>query len=204
MKHIINHFKKNDPVLHSAILKFESLDFLVLTKSDDYFRSLCREIIGQQLAGAAADKIFGRFENLFTKKVITPEKLLQIPDQKIRDAGTSWAKVRYLKDLATKVKNCEVNLKKLDEMKNELVQEKLGKIKGVGPWTSEMFLMFSLAREDIFSHGDLGLKKAIMKLYKFKREPSKKQVEKIVVKWSPYKTYACLILWKSHDIKLPI
>lgn len=204
MQHIINHFKKSDPVLHSALSKLPSLEFLKLSKSDDYFRSLCREIIGQQLAGAAASKIFARFENLFNNKKITPDSILKIPAQKIRDVGTSWAKVRFIKDLAHKVKTRQVNLKKIDELENQFVVAELRKIKGVGPWTSEMFLMFSLAREDVFSHGDLGLKNAIKKLYKLKKDPTYKQVEKLSKKWSPYRTYACLILWESHDIKLPI
>lgn len=204
MKHIITHFKKTDPILHSTILKFESLDFLTLSKSDDYFKSLCREIIGQQLAGAAARKIFDRFEKLFPSKKITPDAILKIPDQKIRDAGPSWSKVRFIKDLAQKVKTKQLNLKKLDDLENHLVAQELRKVKGIGPWTAEMFLMFSLAREDVFSHGDYGLQKAIKKLYKFKREPTKNQVEKLSLKWAPYRTYACLILWKSHDIKLPV
>jgi len=79
--------------------------------------------------------------------------------------------------------------------------KELTKVKGIGPWTAEMFLMFTLGREDIFSHGDLGLKNAIKKLYKFKKEPTRKQIEKIVEIWKPYRTYASRILWKSLEIK---
>lgn len=204
MNKIITHFKKSDPVLHSTILQFESLDFLKLEKSNDYFTSLCREIIGQQLAGAAARKIFDRFIALVPNKRITPEAILKIPEQKIRNAGLSWGKVRFIKDLAAKVKSGELDLDKLTTLENHLVATQLQKIKGIGQWTSEMFLMFALGREDVFSHGDYGLRKAIKKLYKFKKDPTKKQVEKLSLKWSPYRTYACLILWKSHDIKLPV
>ena len=127
---------------------------------------------------------------------------MKIPDQKIRDAGLSWAKVKYLKDLADKVKNKVIHLEKLDTLSNEEVITELTKVKGIGPWTAEMFLMFTLGREDVFSHGDLGLKNAIKKLYGFKKDPTRKQVEKIIARWTPYKTYACRILWKSLEIKV--
>jgi len=87
----------------------------------------------------------------------------------------------------------------LDELDNGAVVEELTKVKGIGPWTAEMFLMFSLAREDVFSYGDLGLRKAIQKLYKLKKEPTNKQMEQITKKWSPYRTYASRILWKSLE-----
>ena len=198
-KKIIHHFKKNDPVLYSVLLKNLSLSELELSRSNNYFRSLCREIIGQQLASKAAHKIFERFLSLFPKKKITPEYTLTVPDQKIRDAGPAWSKVRFIKGLAQKIVSKEIDLIKLDKLENELVQEELQKIKGIGPWTTEMFLMFAMGREDIFSHGDYGLRKAIKKLYAFKKDPSRKQIEKIVRKWSPYRTYGCLILWESLD-----
>ncbi|OGK25649.1 hypothetical protein A3C28_00570 [Candidatus Roizmanbacteria bacterium RIFCSPHIGHO2_02_FULL_39_9] len=81
-----------------------------------------------------------------------------------------------------------------------MVLQEVMKVKGIGPWTAEMFLMFTLQREDVFSHGDLGLRKAIKKLYRFKKDPTKKQIEKIVERWTPYKTYASRILWKSLEI----
>ncbi|MBI3366291.1 DNA-3-methyladenine glycosylase 2 family protein, partial [Candidatus Roizmanbacteria bacterium] len=73
------------------------------------------------------------------------------------------------------------------------------KVKGIGPWTAEMFLMFAMGREDVFSHGDYGLRKSVKQLYKFKKEPTKKQIETIVKKWAPYRTYGCLILWEILD-----
>lgn len=201
MKHIISHFKKVDPILHKSILQFKSLDFLSVSKSDDYLRSLCREIVGQQLSGKVAHVIFERFLKLFPSKKITAKKLIAIPDKKLRAVGMSWSKVSFLKDLAKKVLTNELDLKTIDTLGNEEVSKHLTKVKGIGPWTTEMFMMFALGREDLFSHGDYGLKKAIMRMYGFKKEPSKNQVEKITKKWSPYRTYACLILWETLDNK---
>lgn len=198
-KKVIRHFKKNDPVLFSIIQKNGAFQDLELSRSNNYFRSLCREIIGQQLASKAAHKIFERFLTLFPKKRVIPENVLVIPEQKIRDAGPAWSKVRFIKGLAKKIVDKEINLKKLERLENELVMNELQKIKGIGPWTAEMFLMFAMGREDVFSHGDYGLRKAIKKLYSFKREPTRNQIEMIVQKWSPYRTYGCLILWEILD-----
>jgi DNA-3-methyladenine glycosylase II len=198
-KKVIHHFRKNDPVIFSILEKNVSFQELEVSKSNNYFRSLCREIIGQQLASKVAHKIFERFLFLFPKKRVTPENVLAIPEQKIRDSGPAWSKVRFIKGLAQKIVDKEINLKKLDGLESELVYSELRKAKGIGPWTTEMFLMFAMGREDVFSHGDYGLRKAIRQLYKFKREPTKKQIEKIVQKWSPYRTYGCLILWEILD-----
>ncbi len=199
-KKIIAHFKKNDPVLHAIIEKIGQLEKFEIRNSDDYFRSLCGEIISQQLSGKAADTIYARFESLFPKKQVTPKNILKTPNEKLRKAGTSWSKARFIKDLAQKVLDKDLKLHELDKLSDELVIQEVTKVKGVGPWTAEMFLMFTLQRKDVFSHGDLGLRKAIKKLYKFKKEPTKKQIEKIARKWRPYRTYASRILWKSLEI----
>ncbi len=199
-KKIVEHFKKVDPVLHAVIEKIGLLEKLEIRKPDFYFESLCGEIVSQQLSGKAADTIFGRFKNLFPKEKITPKNVLKIPDQKMRNAGMSWSKVKFIKDLAKKVLDKDLKLAKLDKLSEDEVIVELTKVKGIGPWTAEMFLMFTLQRENVFSHGDLGLRKAIKNLYKFKKEPTKKQIEKIVQKWHPYRTYASRILWKSLEI----
>ena len=197
-KKIINHFKKVDPILYSVIEKVGVYGSKI---SDDYFLELCEIIINQQLSDKAAATIFARFKRLFPQKKITPEVLLKLSAEKIQSCGTSRAKVSFLKDLAKKVIVEELRLDKLDKLSDELVIDQLTTIKGIGPWTAEMFLMFTLGREDVFSHGDLGLRNAIKKLYKFRNDPTKKQIEKIVNKGKPYRTYACRILWKSLEIK---
>lgn len=192
------HLQSVDAKLYSYVQRITIPDF---TKRQDSFTELCDTIISQQLSGRAASTIFSRFVDLFLAKKITPEKLLKLSDEKIRSCGASWAKVRSLKDLARKVKDKIVNLEKLDVMSDDEVKNHLIQIKGIGPWSAEMFLMFSLGREDIFSFGDLGLKKGLMKVYGMKKEPTQKQIEKIVSKWSPHRTYASRILWKCLEIE---
>ena len=195
---IRDHFQKVDTTLFEVLSR---LDHTLLTPkiSDDYFVSLCEDIIGQQLGGKAADAITKRFHELLGKHGVCPESVLGESDDAIRAIGTSWAKVRSLKDLARKVKDKIVRLENLPEKSDEKVIEELVKVKGIGPWTAEMFLMFSLGREDVFSYGDLGLKNAIQKIYGFKKSPSIKQISTIEKRWRPYRTYACRILWASLD-----
>lgn len=200
MKHIRAHFQKNDAVLFAALEKVGTIEIITLRNTTDYFTALCDEIVSQQLSIKVADVIFGRFKKLFPKEKITTQGVLGLTHEQLRGVGMSHAKAKYMKDLAEKVESKEVHLEKLSSMENEAVIEELTKIKGIGRWTAEMFLMFTLGREDIFSHGDLGLKNAIKKLYNLEN-PTKEEIEAIVIKWSPYRTYACRILWNSLDNK---
>lgn len=192
-----DHFQKVDRVLFSQIHYLEDIK---LEKSEDFYRSLVRSIVGQQLSTKAAASIFNRFLHLFPDEEVKPEVLLLIKDEELRSVGISWGKVKYLKDLSEKVLDGSLHLGKLEEMTNEEVIAELTGVKGIGPWTAEMFLMFSLARPDVFSFGDLGLKNAIKKLYK-NENVSIEYMEKLSKKWSPYRTYAALILWESLDNK---
>ena len=129
----------------------------------------------------------------------TPKAVLSVPDQALRDVGLSWAKVKYIKDLADKVTRRLVKLDHLQTLADEAVVAELVKGKGIGPWTAEMFLIFTLGRENIFSHGDLGLRNALIKLYRLRRQPTAARVNKIVNRWHPYKSYGSLALWHSLD-----
>ena len=194
-KKALAHFKTNDSVLHEAGLKIETL---ILSIHPDPFLRLCRSIVGQQLSVKAAQTIFGRFESLF-RHGINQKDLLKISDEKLRGAGLSYQKIKYLKDLAEKTISGEVDLHGLSKKENGEIILELTKIKGIGAWTAEMFLMFSLGRPDVFSYGDLGLQNGIMKLYKLKQKPTIKQMEKLSKKWTPYRTFAAMILWRSLD-----
>lgn len=198
MKHIYNHFKTADPTLFAVLQKIGEIEHLALRNTSDYFVALCDEIVSQQLSGKVADVIFQRFKKLFPKEQISAKGVLQLTHEQLRKVGMSNAKTRYIKDLAEKVENKEVHLEKLAFLENEEVIAELTKIKGIGRWTAEMFLMFTLGREDIFSHGDLGLKNAMKKLYNLEN-PTKEAVEMITIKWSPYRTYACRVLWRSLE-----
>lgn len=192
------HFKASDPILYRVSLKYKNIR---LSKSDDYFVSLCREIIGQQLSTRVARVIFERFKNLFPDKKITPKHTLAIPEGTMRSVGTSWAKAIYIKDIAEKVTAKKIRLNLLHTLTDEQVIAELTQIKGVGTWTAEMFLMFSLGRPDVFSYGDLGLQNAIRTLYKLKNKPSVHKMTRLSKKWIPYRTYAALILWEVLDNK---
>ena len=155
-------------------------------KKSLYFEDLVNAICSQQLSGKAANTIFERVKKLLIK--ITPKNVLTIDEQKLRDCGLSWQKVSYIKDLATKVVGGDLNLSILDKLSDEEVRNKLVAVKGIGNWTAEMFLMFSLARPDIFPKDDLGIQKA-MKNLKIKN-PSR---------WKLHRTVASWYLWRSLE-----
>lgn len=190
----IQHFKKVDPLLYELA---ESIDPIVLEKSPNHFIRLVRAIVGQQLSVKAAATIFGRFEKLFSKGINAAE-ILKLKDGDIRACGISYPKIKYIKDLAEKVHKKELLLEELESADEQTIITNLTKVKGIGVWSAEMFLMFALARPDVFSVGDLGLRNAMTRLYALKN-PTDKQLVKISEKWSPYRTYACRILWQSLD-----
>lgn len=196
-----------DPLLAAAI---EQIDMPFNRKhKGNHFKSLVESIVSQQLSVKASDTIFARFIDLFVSQGVTkstrsfpkPEDVLKMPITKLRKVGLSGSKVNYIKDLAKKIIKKELQLNRFHNMTDEEVIEHLVQVKGIGRWTGEMFLMFSLARPDVFSHGDLGLRNAIQKLYGFKQPPTTKQIEKIVIKWSPHKTLASRYLWRSLNLK---
>lgn len=198
MDKALKHFRKVDPIFYEIAIKIELSKQI---KLDDYFVDLVESIISQQLSGKAADTIFGRFKKLFPGKKITPNRLVRIPDQTIRDAGISWSKIKYIKGIAHEIKDKRLNLKNLETQTDEEVINELVKLKGVGVWTAEMFLMFTLNRPDVFSAGDLGLQNAIVKLYKLDGKPSREELVELSNKWSPHRTIASRILWRSLELK---
>lgn len=163
----------------------------------DYFKSLCADIVSQQLSGKAADTIFERFRKALGGK-ITPEAVLAIERQKLRDCGMSWGKVSFVKDLAQKTKSGELKTKKLRDLPDEEVISELVNVKGIGRWTAEMFLMFSLARPDTFPVDDLGIRKGFENVIgkKFDKIKSAKFAQK---NWAPYRTVASWYLWRSLE-----
>lgn len=202
-KNIISHFKKSDPKFHKVLVKVLEIhgdSLFELKKHDLLFDRLIESIISQQLSVRVADVIYERVLNLLPVKKLTPDGVLKVKDEDLRKAGMSYGKIKYLKDLSEKVKSGEIDLDNLENLENEEVIEKLTKVKGIGKWTAEMFLMSALGRPDIFSHGDLGLKKAIKKIYGFD-EYKIEIAEEIVIKWSPYRTIAARVLWKSLELK---
>jgi DNA-3-methyladenine glycosylase II len=198
MQKALNHFKKVDPILFSYAKKIKLTKQITKDKPNNYFSRLCREIICQQLSGASGGAIHGRFLKLYQGKII-PKNVLSTDHQMLRNTGMSNAKAKYVKNLAEAFVTQTINPEELDKFGNEQVIEQLVKVKGIGRWTAEMFLMFVLARENIFSYGDLGLRKGFIKVYNLKSFPEQSQAEKIINKWSPYKTYASLVLWQAME-----
>ncbi len=196
---VLDHFQKTDPILFS-VAKRVDIEDMESGETEDYFHSLCHEIIGQQLAKNAASAIFDRFNKLFASERITPEETVKLTEETIRNVGASWSKARSIMDLAQRIVDGTLNLKNLTCLDDSQVVESLTRVKGIGPWTAQMFLMFTLGREDIFSHGDLGLKKAMLKLYSLNENATQDEIEQITRKWSPYRTYACRMLWEYSDI----
>ncbi len=162
-------------------------------KKKDYFVDLVDAICSQQLSGKAASTIFGRVKTQLGE--ITPENVLKKKDQELRDCGLSWAKVKYVKDLAQKVKDEEVKIHKLDKLPDEEVLSELISVKGIGKWTAQMFLMFTLARPDVFPVDDLGIRNGFKKIVG--RELKGEGLAKFGERWKPYRTVASWYIWRS-------
>ena len=194
---IKEYLAEKDPALAFIIQKSDLPDW---QPPESYFVSLVESIISQQLSVKAADTIYNRFKKLFKKEEITPEEAINLPEEVIRAAGISYQKIKYIKDLADKTLASGIVFEQFEIMTDEEIIEELVKVKGIGRWTAEMFLMFSMGRPDVFSFGDLGLRNAIEKLYKLDHKPTQIEAEKIAEKWKPYRTTACRYLWKSLEL----
>jgi len=198
---IRQHFQAKAPLLFAWLQRVEPIKQLEVDVPKNYFFRLCKEIVKQQLSDKAGHAIFTRFQKVFPKGVISAKNVLAVSHEVLRASGISHAKARYVRNLAEAITYGGLNFKRFSKMTNEQVIEQLIKVKGIGRWTAEMFLMFTLGREDVFSHGDLGLRKALKKVYRLRKDPIREKVEKIISQWSPYKTYACRILWGVLSLK---
>ncbi len=178
---------QNDKYIGPLIQKWGSCTIKPISKLK-YFEDLVDAICSQQLSGKAAKTIFGRVKSLLVK--ITPENILSKTDQELRDCGLSWQKVGYIKDLSSKITNLELQITNLDKLTDEEIITELTKVKGIGRWTAEMFLMFTLGRADILPKDDLGINKALKNL---------NIKEKDTEKWKPYRTVASWYLWRSLE-----
>ncbi len=196
MDSILAHFKKSDPVLFAAI---KNTSWFEPSQERDPFSSLCRIIIGQQLSTKAAHSIYQRFADLFPRQRPRPTLVLDLPEPTLKAAGLSSAKCRAIRNLAEQVQDKTLPLPRLPSMSDEAVTDALVKITGIGPWSAEMFLIFHLGRTDVFSPGDQGLKTAIKRLYGLPELPNAAEASAFAQCWSPYRSYACQILWASLD-----
>ena len=191
------HFGKVDLVL-TALVKKQGL--LTLTTHPNYYLKLCHSILSQQLSTKVATVIRDRFMALYGGRFPTPQQILDTKVEAFRGIGFSNAKANYVHNVARFTMDEGMEDAKLDAMTDEEVIKYLTPIKGVGRWTVEMLLMFTMGREDVFAVDDLGIQNAMCALYNIKKADKKKmkaKMLKISAAWSPYRSYACLHLWRS-------
>ena len=165
----------------------------------DAYGILVRSIVGQQLSTRAASTIYGRVVELFGGEVPAPAELIAADPDTLRAAGLSRAKVAYLRDLAERVEDGDLDLDHLTELSDAQVSEQLTAVKGIGQWSADMFLIFHLGRPDILAVGDLGIRRAAERAYGLKKIPDAKTLTRIAEPWRPYRSLACLYLWASLD-----
>jgi DNA-3-methyladenine glycosylase II len=165
----------------------------------DPWEALARAIVGQQLSTRAAASIWAKLQAQFGGRTPTPEELLRKRRPTLRKAGLSNAKVEFLRDLAKRVGDGRLDLKRLASLSDEDVIAELVAVKGIGSWTAEMFLIFHLARPDVVSLGDLGIRRAVQIAYEMDELPGPEELEKLAEEWRPHRTLACLYLWRSLD-----
>jgi len=186
---------KRDPVLRKVIKKYKR-GFLT-TRNDPFF-SLCRTIVGQQISTKAADSIWSKVEKKCRKHIV-PNRVLKLSSSSLKSAGLSRQKVKYLKNIAKNFKNKSFNVRELKKMKDEEAINYITKLKGLGIWSAEMFLMFNLNRRDVFPIKDIGLLRAISKNYITSYPPSKKFLNKISKLHAGYRTVFTWYMWRSID-----
>lgn len=190
----LRHLKKSDRVLHRHISKVGKYGLIPHRRT--VYESLARAIVFQQLSGKAAQTIFDRFQKLAPE----PADVLRLSLDELRTAGISRSKGLALKDLAQKtVDGTLPEMRKLKKMSDDEIVESLTQVRGIGPWTAQMFLMFRLHRLDVLPTADYGIRKAFAQLYKKRKLPTPEQLTKHAECWRPYRTVACWYLWRALD-----
>ncbi|NEP57097.1 MAG: DNA-3-methyladenine glycosylase 2 family protein [Symploca sp. SIO2G7] len=196
--------QQSDPILGKVISKI-GLCQLKPSSESDLISAIAQGIISQQISTIAASAIYQRFLQLYTDYGSTEEKakaILETPEEKLREAGISRPKIRYLKDLAQKTLSDLPTLEQLETKDDQEIIEIVTQVKGVGNWTAQMLLMFSLNRQDVLPIDDLGVRKAIKNLYNLTELPTRLSVEELGNKWKPYRSIACWYLWKSLELEI--
>jgi len=194
----IMHICENDSYLAKII---DVTKRCQLEPKKDYYNSLLKAIVQQQLSVAAASSIYSRFSVFFNGKFV-PEKILDASDTDLRNCGLSHAKVTYAKDLSNKILNGQLRLSEISVKSNDEIIKDLTMVKGIGVWSSHMFLIFTLGRINVLPIGDLGIRRAAMNLYKLRSLPDEKKLRKLSIKnnWEPYNTIASWYLWRSLEL----
>jgi DNA-3-methyladenine glycosylase II len=195
----VEHLRESDAVMRSLVEQHGviSLRQFRRDRPTDPYGALIRAIVGQQLSTIAARAIYGRVLDLFGGVVPTPRALLDVDEGALRKAGLSRAKVAYLRDLAERVDDGRLQLDRLPKLSDDEVSAELTAVKGIGQWSADMFLMFQLGRKDVLPVGDLGIRRAVERLYDLPKIPDAPTVLNIGEPWRPYRSLASLYLWTS-------
>jgi len=196
MRKAINHLKKADPVMAAIIAKAGPYR---AGYTDPVFQTLVRSIVYQQLNGKAALTIFNRLKEAVKVSPMTPEAVLQLRPQKMRTVGLSKQKTLYIRELARLTRDGQIQFERLPEMEDAAIIETLTRVKGVGVWTGQMFLMFALQRPNVLPVGDLGVRAAMKKAYGLAELPKPQEMERIAAAWHPYCSIASWYLWRSLE-----
>lgn len=200
LKQAVRHLRKVDPVMRQVV---DHVGPCTLKCERDRFWMLVRSIISQQISTAAArtvrDRVVTLVESDSGSKRITPASLLALGVDQLRTAGCSQRKAEYMLDLADKVESGAVQLSTIGRLPNEDVIESLIRVRGIGRWTAEMFLMFSLGRLDVFPVDDLGVRNGILKLYGLEKSTSHAEFKEIAEPWSPYASIGSWYCWRSLE-----
>mgnify|MGYP000926752852 CR=1 FL=1 len=193
----IMFLQQADPMMAKLIKQY---DLPNLNPNKNYFESLVRSIIYQQLSGSAANAIYERFKNLLGYHSFSQsEKILEMPFEELQKVGLSKQKIIYLKELSKQWNRIQRKFSNIQMMTNHEISKILLEVKGIGQWTVDMFLIFTLCREDVFPSGDLAIKKGFATIRNMNTLPTEKyMVEKSEI-WKPYRTVASLYLWKITD-----
>lgn len=197
----LEHLQGADPVLGALVEAHGPLDEDERRRGRpaEAYGALLRSIVGQQLSTKAARTIYERLTLLFDGHTPTPGELLAIDPEELRTAGLSRAKASYLRSLAEHVTAGELELDRLTELPDDEVIAQLTAVKGLGPWTAHMFLIFHLRRPDVLPVGDLGVRRAVQLAYGMEALPTVAELEQIAEPWRPYRSLASLYLWRSLD-----
>ncbi len=195
MRHAVHHLKKNDPVLAAII---ERVGPCRLTFREPTFETLVRSIAFQQLNGKAARSIYDRLVAAAGGR-LTPDSVLALTPDQMRAAGLSRQKLAYMRDLAERTRSGEIDFSCLSGMTDQQVIEHLTRVKGIGVWSAQMFLLFALRRLNVLPTADYGVRAAIKRHYGKRKLPNPKQIEKLARPWHPYCSVACWYLWRSGE-----
>jgi DNA-3-methyladenine glycosylase II len=194
----VEALRRSDPVMRQVIDEVGPIDDFFAGRPTDHYGTLVRSIVGQQLSTRAAGAIYARLLERFGGHPPTPEEVLaDDPDELRTAAGLSHAKVRYLRSLAEHILDGSLRLDHLHDLSDEEVITELTRVKGIGLWSAQIFLMIHLRRPDVLASGDLGIRRAVMVRYGLPTMPKPAEVDAIGERWRPYRTLACMYLWRS-------